>query len=143
MASGPSLTEALLATGGLVAAVAFMNFAGVGAMRARGEHASIRGWIVRLWVHGVLVWALIFGALRSWGGEFWVALDDVKAGRGDSTLFTIGMICAIGALVTLFGLAKVARQGVGEPIPRPGDGPWPPPEAPEQAKAEKEERDET
>lgn len=151
MLHGPKPPEILLGTLGLVGAVGFLSYIGALSMRARGEGAGVRVWLLKLWALGALVWLCIAGALRSWDGDFWGALDAVKAGQGEPVVFSIGMVCAVGTIVTLFRLTRLARAGLGEPPLRPGDGPWPNDdprqdepvgaEGPARAEEDKEERD--
>ncbi len=144
MTHGPTPQQSMLATGGLVAALLFASFVGAAAMRARGERSAVTRWLLWVWLHGAAAWAMIAGALLLWDGDFWVALDAVKAGQASSLGFTAGLVCAVGALVALLRLSRLARGALGEPPLRAGDG-WPAVDRPTpaehgQAEDEKEER---
>jgi hypothetical protein len=125
MLHGPRLPEILLGTLGLVGAVGFLSYIGAAAMRGRGEGAGVGMWLLKLWGLGALIWLTLAGALRCWDGDFWSALDAVKAGQGSPVVFTVGTVCAVGMIVTLFRLTRLARAGLGEPPLRPGEDAWP------------------
>jgi hypothetical protein len=114
---GPSPMETLLASGALVAMLAMVAYTGAGVMRARGEDDKVRGWLLRVWLQGALLWVLIAATLRCWNGDFWITLAAVRSGEGDMVTFTIGMVCAVGTIVTLFRLVLTWREAGADGYP--------------------------